>query len=161
MKLVSYELASDQNSTIDYFQNDPLVYINDYNVGIQYVLNKQKGNCSIRGVREFDNVAEDTEFEKDQAAKLSYILRMKSPEQYFRFDADYVKTSTRLVNGIMSDKYVAGVNLYQVDSVFEYSFSNSNVTVADDESSQQNVLVAVNIQSVMLNLYNFKLMSVK
>lgn len=124
-----------------------LLFVTDYNVGIQYVFNKVKGNCSIRGVRDFDDLAEDVDFEQEQGSPLGFITKMKTPESFLNLNADYAKTGSRTVNGILSDKYIAELKLYGTDSLIEYSFSNPNVSVSNEESTETNVLVSMNIQT--------------
>jgi hypothetical protein len=121
MQLIRYISKSLQPIPFNYNQLDPILFISDYNVGVQYAIHQTRGNCSIRGIRDQNDIADDLEYETNQASTLGFVMRMKSPEKFLNFDADYAYTGQRITNGLNTDKYIAVYN--DLEAIFEYSIS--------------------------------------
>jgi len=158
MKRVRYEIESSSRQDSTFYSLDPLVYISDYSLGVQYVKNKNLGNCSIRGIRHW---GEDVGFENEE---IDYVAQLKTLENFLNLDQDYIKTGSRLVNGYLSDKFIAykpGVEGIQADSYYEYSFSSRGVNVSNEQTVEQGVPLALNLMipevngMIRTNFYNF------
>jgi len=156
MKRIRYEM---ENSTQkDSTSTDSLIYISDYSLGVQYVKNKNLGSCLIRGIRYWGT---DVGFENEQ---IDQVTQLKSPENFLNLDQDYIKIGTRLVNGFLSDKFIA---LKQPDKdiqqnvFYEYSFSNAKVNVSNEQSIEQSIPISLNLiipeanGMIRTNFYNF------
>jgi hypothetical protein len=124
MKAIRYETKSIERNPVTFNVLDPLLFISDYSIGVQYALNKNLGNCSIRGIQNSNDFGEDFEFEKDlMASGLGFAIQLKNPESFLQLDADYIYTGKRQVNGISADKYIASKMVFDIEQILEYSFS--------------------------------------
>lgn len=130
MKAIRYISRSHQRIPFNYYQLDPILFIGDYTIGVQYAINQAFGNCSIRGIRNQDDIAEDIEFEMNHA--LDFVMRMKSPEQFLNFDGNYSYTGQRETNGVKTDKYISDQLILGEEAIFEYSISINKTLVALD-----------------------------
>ena len=122
-KALRYETRNTERAAATYFVLDPLLFISDYTIGVQYAINKNLGNCSVRGIRNND-FGEDFEFETESAnTGLGVIMQLKSPENFLNLDMNYVYAGTRQVNGILADKFVARRETLGFGQIFDYAFS--------------------------------------
>ena len=122
-KALRYETRNSERAASTYFVLDPLLFISDYTIGVQYAINKNLGNCSVRGIRDND-FGEDFEFENEAAnSGLGAVMQLKSPENFLNLDINYVYAGTRQVNGILADKFIAKRETLGVEQVFDYAFS--------------------------------------
>lgn len=153
MKAIRYISRSYQPIPFNYYQLDPILFIGDYTIGVQYAINQAVGNCSIRGIRNQDDIAEDIEFETNQASTLGFVMRMKSPEKFLNFDGNYSYTGQRETNGVKTDKYIA-YNQYILgtEAIFEYSISINQTLVSLDILTQSVIIQFVFVFSFYIIL---------
>lgn len=140
MKAIRYISRSYKPIPFNYYQLDPILFIGDYTIGVQYAINQAVGNCSIRGIRNQDDIAEDIEFETNQASTLGFVMRMKSPEKFLNFDGNYSYTGQRETNGIKTDKYIANQYILGTEAIFEYSISVNQTLVSLDIQTQSVII---------------------
>ena len=123
LNLIRYEAKNTRSSAISFYSKDPIVFIADYSIGVQYGINKVLGNCSIRGIRS-DDFGEDSEFTQSfNESGLGLAIRMKSPQSFLSLDSDYVHTAKRKMNGIRSDIYISNRSSLGINYFYEYAFS--------------------------------------
>ena len=105
-----------------------------------------KGNCSVRGIGSNNDIGEDNEFEADQASQQGFVMRMKTPAAFLNLDKTYIHTGKRLVNGIISDKFIAEDVLSDSNVIYEYAFSSSGVNVSNEEKAETMVPLSLDLQ---------------
>ena len=105
-----------------------------------------KGNCSVRGIGSNNDIGEDNEFEADQASQQGFVMRMKTPAAFLNLDKTYIHTGKRLVNGIISDKFIAEDVLSDSNVIYEYAFSSSGVNVSNEEKDETMVPLSLDLQ---------------
>ena len=121
---VRYEKRNIIPSQDTFFTTDYLTFVNDYNLGVSFVLNKKHGNCSITSIaaNSIDNDQNYTETLLN--AEGSFILRLKSPESFLLLDSDYVFTGSRRANNIPAYIYVSDRSTNRSSFVTEFAFSD-------------------------------------
>lgn len=73
-------------------------------------------------------------------------MRMKFPEAFLTLDKSYVYSGKRLVNGILSDKFIAEDMFEDMNVIYEYSFSNPEVNVSNEVKVETMVPISLDIQ---------------
>jgi len=121
---VRYEKRSTVASQETFYTTDYLTFVNDYNVGVSFVMNKKHGNCSITSIaaNSIDNDQNYTETLLNSEG--SFILRLKSPESFLLLDSDYVFTGSRRANNIPAYIYISDRSTNQSSFISEFAFSD-------------------------------------
>ena len=125
MQLIRYEtrdnFGPDNDTTITY-NKDPIITVNDYNIGVTYKLNANTASCIYEPIS-----AASIDFDKNFTQNLidsgnGYAIRMRSAKSLLQLDADYIFTGQRTVNGIFSDVFITKAKIGKMDFVTEYAF---------------------------------------
>jgi hypothetical protein len=112
-----FEIRNNIKEAATLFSLNPTVYITDNSIGVQYAIDKKMGNCTIRPVKSYtyDSVLPD----KFNTA-LDFITKVQSSQAFLQSNATYIYTGQRVVNGILSDRYIANI----ASNIYEYTFSD-------------------------------------
>jgi hypothetical protein len=105
---------------------DPILYISDYSIGVDYLINLNRGNCSIRQTR-VDDLGTDADYtQQAQQSGLGYALVLKSPKKFLMLDSEYLYAATRRVREITSDVFDSGRFEFNMSLGVEYAFAKVN-----------------------------------
>lgn len=109
-----------------FFVSDPLITINDYNIGVSFNLNRNLKNCSIVSIAD-DSFDADTNFTISLFNETNnYVVQLKRPDSILSLDSDYIFTGKRRINNIPVDNYVSNRS-YLIQSgtiIAEYTFAS-------------------------------------
>ncbi|RNA15324.1 EF-hand domain-containing D1, partial [Brachionus plicatilis] len=83
---------------------EPIKIIHDYNSGVAYVVNKNRGNCTFYplGSIQLDNL--------DEAHLSSGFYTLKKPDEFLKIDDTYVYAGERYERGLLCDVFVSKRN---------------------------------------------------
>ncbi|XP_064596292.1 uncharacterized protein LOC135462914 [Liolophura sinensis] len=135
------------------FGNRPLIVINDFNTGHEFVIDRWWGNCSTRGISVHNRAA--------IIDSSNHILGMKHPYEIFQRE-DMMYNGTTTIRGLPVEIYSGMRNKTQV-SVYYLRNPWGSVT-EQDEHPQEGVPVAMNFTgydkagmrvSRRINIYDF------
>ena len=119
-QMVRYEIRSTQPQPQTFYNTDPIVYINVFPLGLEYAINKVRGNCTISTVRSFI----DTGFSQNALASgLGYVVQLESPESFLGLDANFTYMGQRMVNNLLTDVYVSKTTIADTDFINEFTFT--------------------------------------
>lgn len=107
-----------QEST--FFSTNPIIYITDNSYGVQYAIDKNIGNCTIRPFKsvDYDNVLPE---KYDNA--LALIARIQATQKFLDPNQNYIYTGDRVANGIPSYRFMANIS----SDIYEYTFSDVDI----------------------------------
>lgn len=132
--MLRYEARNPVQSDATFYSTDPLTFISDYSIGVQYGINQVIGNCSVRGIRSND-FGQDAQFtETYMQSGLGFAIRLKSPESFLNLDNEYIFTGKREINGISSDRYISNATQLEINSFYEYYFSRVSCKINEFET---------------------------
>ena len=142
-----YEARDTRQTLISFFSKDPITYISDYTLGIQYGINQIIGNCSIRGLLS-DDFGEDSQFTATyNQSGLGFAIRIRSPDSFLDLDSIYIHTGKRTFNGIKSDVYISNRSDFKLNTFYEYAFSEPKFSITNNELNENPIPVALNINN--------------
>ena len=125
--MIRYETRDEfaTNDTDNTFDKDPIITVNDYNIGVSYKINKNTDSCTVQSISAgtFDA---DQNFTQSLIDAGDYAIRLRSPESLLQLDADYIFTGQRRVNGINSNVFIAKKSVGKINIVNEYAFPAVN-----------------------------------
>ena len=129
LQLVRYETRDRFQSVLDNdtepirVRRDPIIIVNDYNIGVSYRTNKDTGRCRIESIStsSIDLDANYTQSLLDSADG-NFAIRLRSAKSLLQLDSDYIFTGRRMINGIFSIVFISKVNVGKTEFVNEYAF---------------------------------------
>lgn len=124
--MVRYETRNRLNNESELvFTKDPIIYVNDYTIGVSYHTNVNSGRCRIESLDAFA-FGVDTNFTQTLLdTGNGFAIRIKSASSLLELDSDYIYTGQREIDGIRSDVYVSKVSLAKNISIInEYAFTS-------------------------------------
>ena len=130
LKLVRYETRDrftsifNQNQTESVsFGDDPIVYVNDYSIGVSYRFNKNTDACRIDSIST-SSIDFDQQYTESllNSADGNYIIRLRSAKSLLQLDSDYIFTGSRMINGISSNVFIAKSFVGKIPFINEYAF---------------------------------------
>ena len=132
-QLVRYETRDRFQSIFDNetepirFSREPIIIINDFNIGVSYSMNRNTGFCRIGQIRS-SSIDLDQEYTESllNSADGNYAIRLRSAKSLLNLDSDYLFTGTRRVNGISSDIFISKKIVANKDFINEYAFPSVN-----------------------------------
>jgi len=112
---VRFEIQNNIKQNITLFSTDPQVFMNDYSIGLQYVINKNTGLCILTPLRRqsIDEPAGDFN------SAIDFAFHLQS-NQDFITQGDYAYIGLQDRNGIPSDIFLAKLG----QKIYEYAFSD-------------------------------------
>jgi hypothetical protein len=120
--LISYEQRSPLPVESFFYSTDPIKFIRDYNVGVQFAINQKKGNCYI-------TTLSDKSFDADSAltdtilkANETFIVTLKAIESLLFLDAQSIYTKNTDINGMSSNIFIANKEINGI--LVEYAFTD-------------------------------------
>ncbi len=122
-QLTRYHSRKVFNGTEYTFSPEPLTYINDYNIGISYVINDNTGNCQIRSISPYTYDSDQSYTQQMIDNGNGFAIRLKSPQGILHLDANFVYTGQRTLNEIPSNVFVAAQTNAKIQITNEYAFS--------------------------------------
>ncbi len=109
-----FEIKNSLKQNITLFSTDPQIFMNEYSIGLQYVINKNTGHCTLLPLRPPSiNV-----FNFNAAIDLAFHLQ--SNQDFVIQGSDYVYVGLQDRNGIPSDIFIAKIG----SNIYEYAFSD-------------------------------------
>ncbi|KAI3381880.1 hypothetical protein SNEBB_010179 [Seison nebaliae] len=145
IKLVRYDTTASLAS-YPYFVTDPLTIIADYNAGVQYAINQNRNNCTVRPM---DVSAPALNIQKARAEDNSgsaYImftpaelLMLYNDEQQYQF------VTKRKERGLTVNTFMGNLSLFveqynkEVPTFVEWSFTSNSVAISDEVGDEFNV----------------------
>ncbi len=110
-----FEIQNNQKQNFTLFSTDPQVFMNDYSIGVQYVINKKTGRCILSPLRR-QIVDEPT---GDFNSAIDFAFHLQSNQDFIN-QGDYVYIGLQDRNGIPSDIFLAKIG----PKIYEYAFSD-------------------------------------
>jgi hypothetical protein len=105
------------------FRPDPIIMINDYNIGVSYRINRDTNRCYIDGISS-SSIDLDTNYTQTllDSADGNFAIRLKSAKSLLQLDSDYLFTGSRRVNGIDANIFISKSQVGKTTFVNEYAF---------------------------------------
>ncbi|XP_046378218.2 uncharacterized protein LOC124150289 [Haliotis rufescens] len=159
MKLVKYVYTPAVSSSNGQFGYQPLTEIHDFNTGMAYITDNQRGNCTWQLIEQnnFDDVDSDP-----------FNVRIKTAKQFFHMDASGVTyEGIKLSRGIRTDTYVGRRTDFPaanpLNSTFEWHFLTSDYQTMQQKTAMYTGGVPVQLRLSMpsydidytYNIYNY------
>ena len=142
---VRYERRNSKKEPLSFYSLDQLVTVHDYNIGVSFTHNINRGNCSITPIP-FLSFDEDEAFTQDLFnGDGSFVIRLKSPESFLLLNSDYVYTGRRFSNNIPAESYISDRTSLNNNKTFisEYYFSADNFVIQEDYKNDSRVPVSL------------------
>ncbi|XP_060077531.1 uncharacterized protein LOC132557063 [Ylistrum balloti] len=163
-KLVRYDMATSPPGG-KFNTGNPMSYINDFNTGLSYTIDKTFGNCSITPV--LNNTFDSDPNRRDALKNGAYVVQMKNPLEFFDVDNVYKYTGQKTIRGILcivfetiteefrlqgvSAKFTSRLQFYFAYDVWKTTPSGSSIPV-----QSQPIRMDVSSEEIGLFLtYNF------
>ena len=130
LKLVRYEtrerfqsIFNTNETEPDRFGDDPIIYINDYSIGVSYRINRNTDTCRIDSIST-SSIDFDQQYTQSllNSADGNYIIRLRSAKSLLQLDSDYLFTGKRTINGIDSNVFISKAFVGKIPFVNEYAF---------------------------------------
>ena len=119
-QLVRFESRNSIPEVQSFYDTDPIVYINDYKMGLEYAINKVRGNCTVSTVRSY---LDEQYTQQMVTSGLGFSVKLKSPKDFLGLDGNFTYMGSRIINNIPSDVYVSKVDIEGTSFVKEYTFT--------------------------------------
>jgi hypothetical protein len=97
--------------------------MNDFSIGLQYIINKNTGRCILSPLRKRDIDIDDLNSDFNSAIDIAFHLQSNQDFVYQESDANYVYIGLRERNGIPSDVFLTRIG----QKNYEYAFSDVNL----------------------------------
>lgn len=159
-KLVRYDLATLPPSS-KFNTGNPMTYINDFNTGLAYIIDRTFGNCSITPI------GNDT-FDSDPShANAGYIVHMKNPLDFIYADNIYKYAGQKTIRGILCIVFETITDQFKLQGVttkftsrlqFYFAYDDWKVTPTGSNIPVQSQPVQLEVSSEEFGLfitYNF------
>jgi hypothetical protein len=114
--LSRYELRNKIREEATLYSLNPIVYITDMSIGVQYAIDKYVGNCTIRP---FVDYIYDKFLPNIHNNVIDLINRLQKSQSFLNENVTYVYTGEKNANGIPVVKYMANIN----NNILEYTFT--------------------------------------
>ncbi|XP_067654153.1 uncharacterized protein [Haliotis asinina] len=159
MKLTKYVYTPAVASSNGQFGYRPLTEIHDFNTGMAYITDNERGNCSWQLIEQnnFDDLDTD-----------AFNVRIKTAKQFFYMDATSVTyEGIKLSRNIKTDTYVGRRSDFPpatpLNSTFEWHFLTSDYQTVQSRTNMYNGGVPVQLRLSIpsydigfdYNIYNF------
>ena len=127
--MIRYETRDEfdaTNETDNTFDKDPVITVNDYNIGVSYKINKNTAKCTVQSISAgtFDA---DQNFTQSLIDAGDYAIRLRSPQSLLQLDTDYIYTGQRRINGIDANVFISKKSVGKINFVNEYAFPSVNL----------------------------------
>jgi len=134
-QLVRYETRDRFQSLFDNetepigFRDDPIITINDFNIGVSYRINKNTDTCRIGQIRS-SSIDLDQEYTQSllNSAEGNYAIRLRSVKSLLHLDSEYIYTGNAKINGIGSDIFISKVQVGKTNIITDYAFPSVSVS---------------------------------
>ncbi|OWF45376.1 uncharacterized protein LOC110457136 [Mizuhopecten yessoensis] len=97
-KLVRYDMATSPPGG-KFKTGNPMSYINDFNTGLAYTIDRTFGNCSITPVA--SSTFDSNPNRKDALKNGAYVVQMKNPLDFFDVNNVYKYSGQKTIRGIL------------------------------------------------------------
>ena len=115
--ILRFEVRNLKKQASTFFSLDPITYINDYSVGLQYAINNKVGNCSLRAVKG-DAFKQNPSFDEEFNTLLDFMFHIQNVN-FLESGDQYIYAGRKTSNGISSDRFISK----KTTGVYEYTFS--------------------------------------
>jgi hypothetical protein len=127
-KIVRYDVRNTQRVPETLYVLDPLTIINDYTVGVAYYINRNLGNCTVKGLGfgSFGNDFDQNYTEQSINEGFGLSVKLKTPSSFLLLDSDYIFMGERFESQVPVDLFISNrtekVDLISYSSLYEYTF---------------------------------------
>lgn len=135
-----FEIRNKMLEEATLYSRNPLIFVTDNSIGVQYVIDKTIGNCTIRPVKDY---AYDKVLPDKYDTALDFITKLQASGAFLQSNASYIYTGKRRDNGISVDRYITKI----ASDVYEYTFSDENFVAVSQAGVEQFVPVSLYIDS--------------
>ena len=118
-----FEIKNKLKQNVTLGTTDPLLFMNDFSIGLQYVINKKTGKCTLLPLKRNIKISFDqSKFNITDNLKQSieFAFQLQSTKSFIKNGTTYVFTKMEERNGVYSEIYVSKTD----QGVYEYAFSN-------------------------------------
>lgn len=152
-----------------YYSPFTITTIHDFNKGVAYNIDRQRGNCSVTPipVDNFNGFHQPVNLTLVNITGIE-ILTLKNPEQMFYLDPTYVFTGQKTVRGILCNVFESKRSDFSIGStsehsIFQYYFqaknweyeADSHEDITLQEPIQLNILDFERNEFIIVNFYDF------
>lgn len=119
--IITYKYRNHVREDATLNSTEPHQYIVDRQLGVEYAINLNSRECTIRGTKRYSPNSDSDVFTValDFAAHFQEWYSFLPPQVHFTYNGE------RKMNGIMSERYIGLVKVTNVsNSIYEYSFSS-------------------------------------
>ncbi|CAF0875761.1 unnamed protein product [Brachionus calyciflorus] len=151
-----YEIRNPRKEESTFYTLDPVLYISELTIGIQYGINQRHGNCSVRGIK--SDSLYSPKLNTSYNSLLAFLAQIQSTQTFLSYDSEFIYTGKRESNGISADRFITQKN----SGIYEYTFSNENILILNDFETEKNVPISLYIDNPNNNFnshssfYNFE-----
>ncbi|XP_033737433.1 uncharacterized protein LOC117325374 isoform X2 [Pecten maximus] len=158
-KLVRYDMATSPPGG-KFNTGNPMTYINDFNTGLAYTIDKTFGNCSITPV---GNSTFDSNPNRNDALKNgAYVVQMKNPLEFFDVDNEYKYAGQKTIRGILCIVFETITQEFKLQGVatkftsrlqFYFAYDDWKVTPSGSNIPAQSQPVRMDVSSEEIGLF--------